>query len=136
MTFNLVNGAGDPKSTELQQEKATAAQPNVVDGKVKPMIGHGKAVDDDYMYELEASRELPTTDVTGKAFDKSTDATAIAEAFIESFADATAAADADKTAGLFWEHGVWRDKVAITWEYRTFNGVDAIHKMCSVRGLQ
>ncbi|KAI5476110.1 flavin-containing monooxygenase [Pseudohyphozyma bogoriensis] len=86
-------------------------------------------VADNYMYELKASTDLPTTDALGgHAFDKSVDAVAVAQEWLDKFAAAAESHDGKQFAGCFSDFGVWRDKVIFTFEYRTFNGLAKIEQ--------
>ncbi|KAI5478845.1 hypothetical protein MNV49_004577 [Pseudohyphozyma bogoriensis] len=119
--------ATQPTPIELLKQKAngTAHGPN--SGYLTC-----KGVDDDYMYELEASTDLPTVDALGGlAFDKSIDAVAVAQRWLDEFAAANEAQDGARFAACFSEFASWRDKIAYTFEYRTFNGLAKVEEVAS-----
>ncbi|PTB16809.1 FAD-dependent oxidoreductase [Trinickia symbiotica] len=49
--------------------------------------------------------------------------------WLAEFNDALASGDATKVAGLFTEHGFWRDMLALTWNIKTVEGRPAIEHM-------
>lgn len=94
----------------------------------------GKPVEDDFMYELEGHANLPTVDYLGKTVGDE-DPRAVATEWLESLSKACADSDGDAFADLFWDEGVWRDKVVFTFEYRTFNGQGKIRQAAKVSAV-
>ncbi|ORY26986.1 putative flavin-containing monooxygenase [Naematelia encephala] len=80
------------------------------------------------MYAFKYNVELPTTTRLDTDIPEGTDAGAIAREVLDRYTAAVQGKDANAYAALFLEDGVWRDKVAFTWNYRTFNGQKKIHK--------
>ncbi|CAK9785095.1 FAD/NAD(P)-binding domain-containing protein [Cutaneotrichosporon oleaginosum] len=83
-----------------------------------------KPIADDYEYDLAHGAPLPTLDILGVDIDEHDDPSAIGKWFLDHFAAATE--DAEQFTALFIPDGSWRDKVAFTWDYRTFHGTDVI----------
>ncbi|BEJ01312.1 hypothetical protein CcaverHIS631_0511690 [Cutaneotrichosporon cavernicola] len=81
-------------------------------------------VPDDYEYEFAHNAPLPTVDVLGIDFDESDNPAVMGNEFLARLEEATK--EPDTFAALFIPNGAWRDRVAFTWDYRTFNGVAAI----------
>ncbi|KIR51727.1 flavin-containing monooxygenase [Cryptococcus gattii Ru294] len=69
-----------------------------------------------FMYDFKYNTPLPTFDREGRDFPANTDAQAIVNEFVEN----------ELAPAL--QSGIWRDKVAFTWTYRTFNFHDAIER--------
>ncbi|KAH1474772.1 hypothetical protein KXV81_001214 [Aspergillus fumigatus] len=87
-----------------------------------------KPVADDFMYAFKYNHSLPTTDVLGVEIPADCDAQKEAEGIVARLSTATSQGDAHAFAGLFLDHGVWRDKLSFTWDFRTFNFRAAILK--------
>ncbi|CAK7235711.1 hypothetical protein SBRCBS47491_009388 [Sporothrix bragantina] len=83
---------------------------------------------DDFMYAFKYNHELPTLDVLGTDIPADANPQTEAEGIVAQLAKTLGVADADGFANLFLDYGVWRDKIAFTWDYRTFNFQDAIRK--------
>ncbi|KAG8623259.1 hypothetical protein KVT40_008235 [Elsinoe batatas] len=110
-----------------------AADPGVQDLKAKVVVNTvhveedaPKPVADDFMYDFKYSHPLPTPERLGVAVPEGCDAQSAAESLIKQLADATKTPDPSAFGNLFLECGVWRDKLAFTWDYRTFNFRPAI----------
>jgi cation diffusion facilitator CzcD-associated flavoprotein CzcO len=88
---------------------------------LKAKVAAKPALPDNYMYDFEYNHALPTTDALGTKVPEDTDATKVAEDLLAALSSALSKGDADAFTALFLEHGVWRDKLAYTWDYRTFN---------------
>ncbi|KAL2850502.1 hypothetical protein BJX68DRAFT_255200 [Aspergillus pseudodeflectus] len=85
-----------------------------------------KPVADDFMYDFKYNHTLPTTDILGIDIHKDCDARKEAEGIVARLATSISEADARGFADLFLDHGVWRDKLSFTWDFRTFNFRNAI----------
>jgi hypothetical protein len=62
----------------------------------------------------------------GTATDESLDAVKVAADIITSFQTSLIDRDFDAVAGLFHEDGYWRDHLALSWDFRTAKGRNAI----------
>ncbi|KAH9836843.1 FAD/NAD-P-binding domain-containing protein [Rhodofomes roseus] len=71
---------------------------------------------------------LPTLDRLGASLQADLDAQKVASEWFAKFADAVTAKNTIRIVGLFLEDGWWRDHLALTWEFRTFHGVEKIKK--------
>lgn len=85
-------------------------------------------VADDFMYDFKYNAPLPTSEVLGIEVPKDADAHKEACALVERLSRALYDHDAEAFSNLFLETGVWQDKLAFTWDYRTFNFRPAILK--------
>ncbi|KAB5527989.1 dimethylaniline monooxygenase (N-oxide forming) [Coniochaeta sp. 2T2.1] len=72
------------------------------------------------------SVNLPIPAWPETATDQSIDPVKVATDIITSFNTAIANKDFDRVASLFHEHGYWRDHLALSWDFRTFKGREAI----------
>lgn len=72
------------------------------------------------------SVSLPVPAWPGTVTDQSIDAVKVATEVITSFQSAIANKDFDAVAGLFRADGYWRDHLALSWDFRTVKGRDAI----------
>ncbi|KAI5480143.1 flavin-containing monooxygenase [Pseudohyphozyma bogoriensis] len=118
------------QSARLTNLKA-AAQAPAVPLQLNSLPDHGEPVARDYMYKFKYNHELPTHGTVGVEVPSDVDATAVAQEVLNALADTLGKSDAKGFANLFLEHGVWRDRAAITWDYRSFNFHDAILKAAS-----
>ncbi|KAI7204166.1 FAD/NAD(P)-binding domain-containing protein [Hortaea werneckii] len=78
-------------------------------------------VADDYMYDFKFNAPLPTSDALGASIPSDCDAQQAAEALLNQLETVFRNRNATDFANLFLDQGVWRDKLAFTWDYRTFN---------------
>ncbi|ORY30178.1 putative flavin-containing monooxygenase [Naematelia encephala] len=85
-------------------------------------VDHEPAVADNFMYDFTTVPELPTIDRLGVDIPQEADASQITSDLVKEIEAACVKGDGEAFASLFYEEGVWRDKIAFTWEYRTFNG--------------
>ncbi|KAL3458790.1 hypothetical protein BJX64DRAFT_301721 [Aspergillus heterothallicus] len=111
------------------QEPAVSTTFNITPKSV--VLNHDhvqKPVAGDFMYDFKYNHSLPTVDVLGVEIPVDCDAQKEAEGIVARLSAATADTDAHAFAGLFLDYGVWRDKLAFTWDFRTFNFGDAILK--------
>ena len=121
-----------PSSTVNVRKSRTSSTP----AGVTPQSSNtpkGKPVEDDFMYELEGRAILPTTDRLKTSIQKDEDPQTIASDWLAMLSQAAAKGDGDMWTDLFWDNGVWRDKVVFTFEYRSFNGEETIRRAAKVR---
>ena len=85
-----------------------------------------KPVSDNFMYDFQYNSPLPTTDVLGVEVPDDCDAEKEAIEIVQRLSEVLGNGDAQGFTDLFLEKGVWRDKLAFTWDYRTFNFKPAI----------
>ncbi|KZT00875.1 FAD/NAD-P-binding domain-containing protein [Laetiporus sulphureus 93-53] len=71
---------------------------------------------------------LPTLDRLGASLQPDVDVKKVASEWFRIFSDYISAGDVDGIASLFLEDGWWRDMLALTWEFRTFHGIEKIKK--------
>ncbi|KAF2153604.1 flavin-containing monooxygenase [Myriangium duriaei CBS 260.36] len=105
-----------------------------VDVKAKLVVNHVEVekstpppVADNFMYDFKHNHPLPTSDALGIEIPADCDAQREAQGIVTRLSE-TMSGDAQGFADMFLEHGVWRDKLAFTWDYRTFNSQPAILK--------
>jgi hypothetical protein len=79
------------------------------------------ALPDNYMYDFKYNHALPTIETLGCDIAADADATKEAEAITARLAEILSQGDMAAFTDLFLDYGVWRDKLAFTWDYRTFN---------------
>lgn len=91
----------------------------------------GKPVEDDFMYELKGRATLPTLSLLRTTVDAD-DPEKVAQDWLSQLSEACSDSDGDAWSDLFWDEGVWRDKVVFTFEYRSFNGKEKIRKAARV----
>ncbi|KAJ6556762.1 hypothetical protein DFH09DRAFT_1365485 [Mycena vulgaris] len=84
------------------------------------------------MSEQWASR-LPTIDKLGVAVPQDVDANPIAAAWLHRFSTSITAKDIDGLLSILQPDAFWRDILALTWDFRTFNGVDRIRAFANDR---
>src|ERR1700710_1541645 len=85
--------------------------------------------------QLEAlPADLPTLDRLGvSTIPADLDAAKIAAEWLAAFGAAVESKDIEAIAGLFIAESWWRDMLAFTWSFRTFNGINAIKQFLSDR---
>ncbi|GMK58991.1 hypothetical protein CspeluHIS016_0700060 [Cutaneotrichosporon spelunceum] len=110
--------------TAVVDTTPAAAVADIADLKAK--VAQKPVLPDNYMYDFQYNAPLPTTDTIGTKVPEDTDATKVAEEVTALLSAALEAGDAAAFTALFLEKGVWRDKIAYTWDYRTFNFTEAI----------
>lgn len=71
-------------------------------------------------------RSLPTLDKLQAKLPDNLDAREIAASWFKELSDAVESKDIDKVLSLFLDEGLWRDMLALTWEFRTFEGKQRI----------
>lgn len=74
------------------------------------------------------SHTLPTLHNSGSTVDPNLDAQAVANDWFANFARAIGLKDVPAIVDLFLGGGFWRDMLALTWDFRTFQGKNAISK--------
>lgn len=72
------------------------------------------------------SINVPIAAWPSSATDQSIDPVKVATDIITSFDNAVRQKDFDTVAGLFHENGYWRDHLALSWDFRTSKGRQAI----------
>ncbi|KAI1617017.1 putative monooxygenase protein [Exophiala viscosa] len=94
-----------------------------------------KPVADDYMYAFKYNFPLPThgddSEVLDFTEDDQKNRREIADQFIKELEQVVQSRDSKAFADLFLYNGVWRDKVAFTWDYRSFNTPKKIEEAAS-----
>ncbi|KAJ4294208.1 hypothetical protein N0V90_007898 [Kalmusia sp. IMI 367209] len=83
---------------------------------------------DDFMYDFKYNHPLPTSTILGIDVPAHCDARQEAESIVAGISEVMGKGDARRFTEMFWEYGVWRDKLSYTWDYRTFNFRPAILK--------
>lgn len=76
---------------------------------------------------------LPTLDRLGASLSADVDAKAIASEWFGRFTAYAEGSDAEGIADLFMPESYWRDILALTWDFRTFVGVNKIKKFLQDR---
>ncbi|KAI6029336.1 FAD/NAD(P)-binding domain-containing protein [Pisolithus microcarpus] len=71
---------------------------------------------------------LPTLQRLGSTVDPTIDAQAIAKAWFTAFANAVSSKDATAVVELLTDEALWRDMLALTWDYHTYEGRDRVNK--------
>ena len=74
------------------------------------------------------SRTLPTLDNLGSTIDPNVDVRAVVNDWFAKFAKAIGLKDVPAIIDLFLDCGFWRDMLALTWDFRTFEGKNAVSK--------
>ncbi|KAI6046326.1 FAD/NAD(P)-binding domain-containing protein [Pisolithus marmoratus] len=74
------------------------------------------------------SRSLPTLQKLGSTIDPNLDAEAVATEWFLGFADAMSSGNHICVASLLLEDAFWRDLLALTWDFHTYEGRDAIQQ--------
>ena len=69
---------------------------------------------------------LPTLDALGISIPSSVDATQVAAEWLGQFSGHVKARDVDGIMDLFQGDAFWRDLLALTWDFRTFDGEEMI----------
>ncbi|KAA1476298.1 FAD/NAD-P-binding domain-containing protein [Dentipellis sp. KUC8613] len=69
---------------------------------------------------------LPTLDSLNASVPENLDALAVARAWFDAFKAALEAQDAQRVDALLAPNALWRDILALTWDFRTFHGVPDI----------
>ncbi|WVQ84769.1 hypothetical protein IAT38_006926 [Cryptococcus sp. DSM 104549] len=103
-------------STDPAQLKSQLA----VSGR-KPLPVHPDAVAPDYMYKFKYNHSLPLHGKGGVEIPQDANPKSAATEVVTQLSEALGKQDPEAFTSLFLEHGVWRDRVAFTWDYRTFN---------------
>ncbi|KAI6148884.1 FAD/NAD(P)-binding domain-containing protein [Pisolithus tinctorius] len=73
-------------------------------------------------------RSLPTLQKLGSTVDRNLDAQAVAKEWFLGFADAMGSGNCIRIASLLLEDAFWRDMLALTWDFHTYEGRDTIQQ--------
>ena len=71
-------------------------------------------------------RSLPTLQRLGSTLDPDVDVQAVAKAWFTRFADAMTSKDVAAILDLIVDDVFWRDMLALTWNFHTYEGTDAV----------
>lgn len=93
----------------------------IVKGHFEVQVEPRKPLADNYMYDFKYDHTLPTTDVLGISMPADVDPMLTAEGIVDRLSEVWANGDGPGFASMFIDQGIWRDKLAFTWDYRTFN---------------
>lgn len=74
------------------------------------------------------TRALPTLHNLGSTVDPNLDVQAVADDWFSKFAKAIGLKDVPAIVDLFIDGAFWRDMLALTWDFRTFEGKNAVSK--------
>ncbi|KAI9573940.1 FAD/NAD(P)-binding domain-containing protein [Boletus coccyginus] len=74
------------------------------------------------------SRTLPTLHSLGSVIDPSLDVQTVVNDWFAKFAKAIGLKDVPAIVDLFLDNCFWRDMLALTWDFRTFEGRNALYK--------
>ncbi|ODO05209.1 flavin-containing monooxygenase [Cryptococcus wingfieldii CBS 7118] len=113
-------------SDNFQQVDFQDLKSKVVEGHVELEETPKPSVADDFMYDFKYNHSLPTTDALGVSIPEDADPQAAAEELLAKLSQALGKGDAQAFTGSFLDYGVWRDKLAFSWDYRTFNWAENI----------
>ncbi|WVF69450.1 hypothetical protein IAT40_004227 [Kwoniella sp. CBS 6097] len=107
--------------SETQNVAAADLKAKVVEGNIEIEKSLKLPLADNYMYDFKYNHSLPTIQSLGGDIANDVDPVNAAEDIMARLSEALSSGDAAAFTELFWEYGVWRDKLAFTWDYRTFN---------------
>ena len=71
-------------------------------------------------------RSLPTLDRLRAKIPPDLDAREVAKHWFDAFSEYIGSRNVSAAANLFLADGFWRDTLALTWEFRTFEGISAV----------
>lgn len=74
------------------------------------------------------SRTLPTLHNLGSTIDPHINVQVIANDWFAKFAKGIGLKDVPAVVDLFLDSGFWRDMLALTWDFRTFEGKNAVSR--------
>ncbi|KAH7913460.1 hypothetical protein BJ138DRAFT_1146035 [Hygrophoropsis aurantiaca] len=77
---------------------------------------------------MTANLSLPTLDKLGSSLATDLDVLAVTSQWFASFAGALQSANIDNVLALLLEDVFWRDMLALTWDFRTFQSIHAVHQ--------
>ncbi|CAH0055956.1 unnamed protein product [Clonostachys solani] len=84
-----------------------------------------KPVADDYMYHFKYNFDLPTHENNDYILDfteeEERNVHMIAKQYVKDISQVIQSKDSKAFADLFLDIGTWKDKIAFTWDYRSFN---------------
>lgn len=78
-------------------------------------------------------QQLPTLQRLGVDEPTVTSASEVATAWFDAFSSAVSSSDITGILDLFLEDGFWKDVLALTWDFRTIEGKDAIKNLLDHR---
>ncbi|KAG2097524.1 uncharacterized protein F5147DRAFT_583538 [Suillus discolor] len=78
-------------------------------------------------------QRLPTLDRLGVTHPSNVSSSEVATEWLNAFSAAITQSDAAAAVGLFLEDGFWKDVIALTWDFRTFEGRKDIKKLLDAR---
>ncbi|KAJ7748281.1 hypothetical protein DFH07DRAFT_830240 [Mycena maculata] len=76
---------------------------------------------------------LPTLDRLNATVPADLDVSKVATKWMEEFSSFVQSGDVEGIVGLFVTESHWRDMLALTWDFRSFHGLPAIHKFLTDR---
>ncbi|KAJ7730607.1 hypothetical protein DFH07DRAFT_848634 [Mycena maculata] len=76
---------------------------------------------------------LPTLDRLDATVPADLDVSKVATKWMEEFSSFVQSGDVEGIVGLFVSESHWRDMLALTWDFRSFHGLPAIHKFLTDR---
>ena len=79
------------------------------------------------------TKTLPTLDKLNATISPDVDPSKVAAEWFQSFSASVEAGDVDRIIGLFVLDSYWRDILALTWDFRTFEGASRIRKFLADR---
>ncbi|OCF40872.1 flavin-containing monooxygenase [Kwoniella heveanensis CBS 569] len=107
--------------SETQNVAAADLKAKVVEGSIEIEKSPKLPLADNYMYDFKYNHSLPTIESLGSNIADNVDPIEAAQGIIGQLSEAWGNGDANGFTDLFLDYGVWRDKLAFTWDYRTFN---------------
>ncbi|KZT09319.1 FAD/NAD-binding domain-containing protein [Laetiporus sulphureus 93-53] len=85
------------------------------------------------MIQTTQSTRLPTLDKLGASLSADVDVDKVAADWLQAFASEAKVGNVDGVLKLFLEDGYWRDYLVLTWDFRTFDGSNAIRQFLADR---
>lgn len=81
------------------------------------------------MASLETEVSLPTLDKLQVKLPEAINPHEVAAGWLQTFSKAVDSGNIDAILALFVEDGLWRDMLALTWDFRTIHGTSRIRKL-------
>lgn len=85
------------------------------------------------MATLSSQVSIPTLEKLNVKLPEDIDARQVAATWLKAFSKATSSSDVEGVVALVLEDGLWRDMLALTWDFRTLHGASRIHKFLKAR---
>jgi len=82
---------------------------------------------------LESEVSLPTLAKLNVKMPENVNARSVAANWLQDFSKAMGSGDVIAVVALFIEGGLWRDMLALTWDFRTIHGTSRIHRLLEAR---